>query len=163
MRPIICGAVDCSRWAEYTTETRSGNRLYRCAAGHITSVTTRTSTESERVRNGLDESAQKRALWESFEETVTNRFGAEAYARRDDPDTSQQAAATVDANERERQALDGLRQCGGRATVKEIANAAGVHEWSISPRMAPLERKGMVRRTKERRGRSIVWEMASSA
>jgi hypothetical protein len=51
-------------------------------------------------------------------------------------------------------------------TTQELADVLPqVHIWSISPRMAPLERKGRVRRCGERRGTtsnrvSTVWVIA---
>lgn len=82
---------------------------------------------------------------------------AEAFARTSDPITSHVAASTVDATLLERLVVDALHQHPNGGTVKEIATTLARHEWSISPRMKPLERKGLVRRTDERRGRSIVW------
>jgi DNA-binding MarR family transcriptional regulator len=85
----------------------------------------------------------------------------EAYARRDDPETSHEAAKKVDATKREKQAIDGLRGLGGEGNSKEIAAFMGVDKWSISPRMKPLEKKGLVERTEKRRGGSIVWRLVA--
>ena len=81
-----------------------------------------------------------------------------AMARRTDPDTSHVAALTVDANR-----LEGLVVLKDRpegCTVKEISAILSIDKWSISPRMKPLEGKGLVERTAERRDRSIVWRIA---
>ena len=84
---------------------------------------------------------------------------SEAYARRTDLATSHEAALRVDATKREADTLCGLKKLGGTGTSREIARAIGVHEWSISPRMKPLERKGLINRTDERRDNCIVWRL----
>ena len=80
-----------------------------------------------------------------------------AYARNTDPETSHQAAATVDANALEERALGVLRS-EGNLNTKEMSELTGIHVNSLSPRMKPLELKGLVRRTDEKRGGCIVWE-----
>ena len=80
-----------------------------------------------------------------------------AYARNTDPATSHAAAATVDANALEERTLEVLRS-EGNLTTKEMSGLTGIHVNSLSPRMKPLEEKGLVRRTDERRGGCIVWE-----
>ena len=82
-----------------------------------------------------------------------------AYARRTDPDTSHIAALTVDATRLERLVASVLQQHPEGCTVKELSDILGVDKWSLSPRMKPMETKGMVNRTDERRGRSIVWKL----
>ena len=80
-----------------------------------------------------------------------------AYARRSDPDTSHEATHRVDASAIEKRILSVLIS-EGNLNTKEMAELTGIHVNSISPRMKPLEEKGLVRRTDERRGHSIVWE-----
>ena len=80
-----------------------------------------------------------------------------AYARNADPETSHQAANSVDANALEERALLVLRT-EGNLNTKEMSELTGIHVNSLSPRMKPLEEKGLVRRTNERRGGCIVWE-----
>ena len=80
-----------------------------------------------------------------------------AMARRTDPDTSHIAALTVDANRLEKLVVSALTQYPNGCTVKEISVILDIDKWSISPRMKPLEGKGLVERTTERRDRSIVW------
>ena len=80
-----------------------------------------------------------------------------AYARNTDPDTSHVAAHTVDASAIEKRVVDVLIG-EGNLNTKEMSALTGIHVNSISPRMKPLELKGLVRRTDERRGHSIVWE-----
>ena len=83
-----------------------------------------------------------------------------AMARRTDPDTSHIAALTVDANRLEKLVVSALTQYPNGCTVKEISVILDIDKWSISPRMKPLEGKGLVERTAERRDRSIVWRIA---
>ena len=83
-----------------------------------------------------------------------------AMARRTDPDTSHIAALTVDANRLEKLVVSALTQYPNGCTVKEISVSLDIDKWSISPRMKPLEGKGLVERTTERRDRSIVWRIA---
>ena len=83
-----------------------------------------------------------------------------AMARRTDPDTSHIAALTVDANRLEKLVVSALMQYPKGCTVKEISVILDIDKWSISPRMKPLEGKGLVERTTERRDRSIVWRIA---
>ena len=80
-------------------------------------------------------------------------------ARRTDPDTSHIAALTVDATRLEGLVLEALREYSDGRTVKEISTILHIDKWSISPRMKPLEEKGLIQRTTERRGRSIVWRI----
>jgi len=83
-----------------------------------------------------------------------------AMARRTDPDTSHIAALTVDANRLEKLVVSALTQYPNGCTVKEISVILDIDKWSISPRMKPLEGKGLIERTAERRDRSIVWRIA---
>ena len=85
----------------------------------------------------------------------------DAMARRTDPDTSHIAALTVDANKLEKLVVSALAQYPDGCTVKEISAILDIDKWSISPRMKPLEGKGLVERTAERRDRSIVWRIAN--
>ena len=82
----------------------------------------------------------------------------DALARRTDPDTSHVAALTVDANRLEGLVVALLERHPDGLIVKEIAVLLDIDKWSISPRMKPLEEKGLVQRTADRRDRSIVWK-----
>ena len=82
-----------------------------------------------------------------------------ALARRGDPVTSYEAAASINVQRAENQVLETLRDLGGKAINNEIAEHIGCRVNASSPRMKPLERKGKVRRTEERRNRQIVWEI----
>ena len=82
----------------------------------------------------------------------------DALARRSDPDTSHVAALTVDANRLEGLVVALLERNPDGLIVKEIASLLDIDKWSISPRMKPLEEKGLVQRTADRRDRSIVWK-----
>lgn len=86
-------------------------------------------------------------------------FATPARARRTDPDTSHQAAASVDVTHREQQVLDALAAHPGGLTTKEMADVTGVDRLSLSPRMKPLELKGLVIRTEETRDGSTVWRI----
>ena len=81
-----------------------------------------------------------------------------AAARRSDPQESHDAAARVPVAERERQVMEALR--AGPATMHEVAERLGMPLTSISPRFAPLFRKGLVRKCGRRDGRT-VWEVVA--
>lgn len=93
-----------------------------------------------------------------------------AFARTYDPSSSHAAAAFIgtSVNRLEGMVVDMLMRRGLHgATVEEIALYYGVQNETISPRMCPLERKGLIARTAVRRavqgktvGR-IVWQIAS--
>jgi hypothetical protein len=90
----------------------------------------------------------------------------EAYARSYDPETSHEAARHVrkhSASAMEAKVLRVLRAHPGGLTTHEIVRLTGIPWNTISPRLAPLVRKMMVRDSGKRRkgptGRScIVWE-----
>jgi hypothetical protein len=83
---------------------------------------------------------------------VKQFFDSTAYlpARSHDPETSREAAASVDVTKREAEVLAALKDLGGKATVEQIADhLAIVNEReelgsNISPRIKPLCRKGKV-------------------
>ena len=79
-----------------------------------------------------------------------NPIGKGAYARNTDPDTSQDAArrAVFWVQKLEADVLRALKESGTWMTSLAIAAAVGQDKWSISPRMKPLEEKGLVERTK---------------
>ena len=83
--------------------------------------------------------------------------------RRGDPPTSQTSAQSVDATRLEKICVGAITRSGGRGmTSEEAAAAVGMELGSITPRFAPLEEKGLIRRTDRRRpGKSgrgrIVW------
>jgi hypothetical protein len=86
----------------------------------------------------------------------------EAHARAADPDTSQAAAASMRPTDTEAAVLDALGRCPNGATASELV-ALMKGAWNtITPRLAPLTRKGFIVDTGERRkgptNRSqIVW------
>jgi len=68
-----------------------------------------------------------------------------AGARPSDPSTSHEAAAVVANSHLEQDVYQFLLEHRGRyMTVIEIAQGMGMHPWSISPRMLPLWRKGLL-------------------
>ena len=81
-------------------------------------------------------------------------FTDEAYARRTDPDTSHKAAREVKANQYERMVLKALKL--GPATIRDIEFRTGVHYGTISPRFAPLVKRGYIEII-EKRGRRQVY------
>ena len=81
-----------------------------------------------------------------------------ALARASDPDTSHDAAASVNVARAEGRVLDCLRVVG-KANNNEIAEYLGCRVNASSPRIAPLCRKGLVRNSGLRRNRQIVWEL----
>ena len=80
-----------------------------------------------------------------------------AFARRSDPPTSHDAAARVDATRLEARVLEALAKYP--MTSRECADYLGLDLVTISPRFAPLERKGRIYRTTIKRGRSQVWAL----
>jgi hypothetical protein len=93
---------------------------------------------------------------------------SEAYARSTDPDTSHEAAASVRgavANHREQMVIDSLFELGP-STANEVVEhlGGGAYYQSITPRFKPLEKKGLIRRTGEKRsnpgGRQAeIWDL----
>ena len=81
-----------------------------------------------------------------------------ALARASDPDTSHDAAASVNVARAEGRVLDCLRVMG-KANNNEIAEYLCCRVNASSPRIAPLCRKGLVRNSGLRRNRQIVWEL----
>jgi DNA-binding MarR family transcriptional regulator len=82
-----------------------------------------------------------------------------ARARRTDPETSKDAARSVHVSLLEMTVVSCLKFVGN-STTSEIARWARIPLVSISPRMKPLEEKGLVQRTTERREHKIVWKLA---
>ena len=67
-------------------------------------------------------------------------------ARNTDPDTSHEAADRVDGGRLQNLIYQLLRTTTASMTTMEIAEALGIHPWSITPRMVQLERKKLVER-----------------
>lgn len=79
-----------------------------------------------------------------------------ALARRSDPATSRAAAASIDAESISGKVLAELRE-KGPGTSHELASRARLDLVTVSPRMKPLEKLGLVRRAGKRDNRT-VWE-----
>ena len=83
--------------------------------------------------------------------------------RRDDPNTSVNAANSVKVAKLEQIVFDWLKSQGERGgTTEEISNALNISRVTISPRMKPLKKKNLITEsTKKRKGSSnrysIVW------
>lgn len=92
-----------------------------------------------------------------------------AYARFSDPSTSSEAADSVSVAKAEMVVLTQLLKRPVRgATSDEMADITGIARVTVSPRFRPLERKGLIEDSGERRkgnsGRtSIVWRPTSRA
>lgn len=78
-------------------------------------------------------------------------------ARRSDPDTSRAAAAKVSGETLAARVLAELAK--GSATTHELAERLGLSLVTVSPRLAPLRRKGLVVAVGRRDGR-MVWRVA---
>lgn len=79
-----------------------------------------------------------------------------ALARNTDPATSKHAASRLQATTIAERVLESLR-IYGPADTDELAVRLGLKLVTISPRMRPLARVGLVRAGAERNGK-IVWE-----
>jgi predicted transcriptional regulator len=84
-------------------------------------------------------------------------------SRKRDPDTAKAAARSVQVADLERRVLNLLVRTPSGLTTHEMSKTLGVELVSISPRMAPLRTKNLVRDSGERRltdtGRkAIVWK-----
>jgi DNA-binding MarR family transcriptional regulator len=92
-------------------------------------------------------------------------FDPRNHYRRTDPETSREAAESLDLPALEKVVLDAIKK-HGPSTTTEIAEATGLDLVSVSPRPARLCAKGLVRDSGEKRvppgktRRSIVWELA---
>jgi len=85
------------------------------------------------------------------------------HARNTDPDTSHEAAHTVDATRLEAKVYATLKE-NGDLTSKEISIACGEEYCSITPRMVDMEIKGLVWRVGRRKNpnsnrSAIVWSL----
>ena len=84
--------------------------------------------------------------------------------RRNDPDTSKSAARSIEVTNLEYEVVIALAQRGDM-TSHELAEYLNLSLVSVSPRLAPLVRKGKVKDSGERRAgpsgrKSIVWCLA---
>lgn len=92
-----------------------------------------------------------------------------AYARFNDPQTSTDAAHGISVAQAEMAVLEHLLKRPVRgATSDEMSDSTGIPRVTVSPRFRPLERKGLVIDSGERRrgksGRtSIVWKPSPRA
>lgn len=92
-------------------------------------------------------------------------WATSAYARRSDPETSHEAAESVRQTELENITFVALWEYGEKgATVYELVEKTGLPLVTVSPRLAPLCRKGYAEDTGLRRpgpsGRNcIVWRV----
>ena len=87
-----------------------------------------------------------------------------AYARRTDPETSHEAAQAIEPHlgRLESIVLTAIRQAPDGMTIDELAAATGLDKVTVSPRMKPLVRKGLIQTDgTKRKGRTrasgLVW------
>jgi hypothetical protein len=90
--------------------------------------------------------------------------GDGAYARRGDPDTSKEAAATVNSAALEALVVDALLSKPD-SSIQDVVEITGERYRSISPRFAPLRRKGLIHVSGKKRaaqtGRTMLtWRAA---
>jgi hypothetical protein len=83
-----------------------------------------------------------------------------AWARNNDPQTSHDAARriTPKVNKLEAETVKVLKEKPEGLTTQEISDATGIEYRSITPRMQPLVRKGLVFNSGARRDGRIVWK-----
>jgi predicted ArsR family transcriptional regulator len=84
-------------------------------------------------------------------------------ARNTDPDTSWDAAETVDVTRLEELVVQALTKNPTGLTTEELSSRMRLSLVTVSPRMRPLEKKGKVVRSGKRPNRSgreaIVWKL----
>ncbi len=93
----------------------------------------------------------------------------EAYARSTDPCTSKDAAAGLSEKALSRlqqQAMEAIQTLGGKAIAERIVAVSGIPIQTLSPRMRPLVRHGMIRESGKEKANSgrmqTVWEITSA-
>jgi len=94
-------------------------------------------------------------------------------ARRNDPETSHEAAESLDTTRLQGIVLDALREARHGLITHEIAHRTGISWGTITPRMKPLVKKKLVYDTGRRRSwygspgnpastrMSIVWQLTA--
>jgi len=97
-------------------------------------------------------------------EPTSTMPGSGAYARREDPNTSKDAAATVNSAALEALVVDALRSHPD-ASIQDVVEITGERYRSISPRFAPLRRKGVIYMSGKKKaaqtGRTVqTWRVA---
>lgn len=90
--------------------------------------------------------------------TLFDYADTHAKARRTDPLTSHEAAESINVQKDEALVIEALTRFGPMTTI-ELAAKTGRKREAISPRLRPLERKGLVVVSSERRNGSIVWSV----
>ena len=81
--------------------------------------------------------------------------------RANDRDTAVAAAASVKVSQKEQAVLDYIKLYAFvGSTGKEIANFTGLPLNTVTPRFAPLQRKGLIKDSGMRRDRQIAWVVA---
>jgi hypothetical protein len=84
-------------------------------------------------------------------------------ARRSDPRTSWDAAASISVTVLERRVFQALCDCPRGAILDELIDMTGLQKVTVSPRLKPLESKGKIKRIGKRPGKAkrqqTVWSV----
>jgi hypothetical protein len=93
-------------------------------------------------------------IFDNMKQSMERFFGTEPFkmVRKDDPDTSMDAAEKVDSTTLERQVYEVIAKHPDGCIAEEVMSHFPNHGvQTISPRFAPLLRKGLIKDTGERR------------
>ena len=93
-------------------------------------------------------------IFDNMKQSMERFFGTEPFkmVRKDDPDTSMDAAEKVDSTTLERQVYEVIAKHPDGCIAEEVMSHFPNHGvQTISPRFAPLLRKGLIEDTGERR------------
>lgn len=87
---------------------------------------------------------------------------APGMARRTDPETSHRAAESVNASRLEILVLNYVAACPLGATCGDIVDGTGLAWNTISPRLAPLREKGLIRVRRDAEGNKVkrIWRQS---
>ena len=81
----------------------------------------------------------------------------EAYARASDPETSHDAAKSVESNRLQTICLKAIRTASNGLTTEELAEVTNLPLVTVSPRMRPLAEMGLIYEGSKRKNRSGRW------
>jgi hypothetical protein len=93
-------------------------------------------------------------IFDNMKQSMERFFGTEPFkmVRKDDPDTSMDAAEKVDSTTLERQVYEVIAKHPDGCIAEEVMSHFPNHGvQTISPRFAPLLRKGLIQDTGKRR------------
>lgn len=105
------------------------------------------------------------SLFDHMEPEPKPKPKQEAFARRTDPETSHASARKLDVSRVEKQMASALG-AHGPGSSEDVTDWTGLPLVTVSPRLKPMERKGVVYRKGKKVNRSgrtaIVWALSSS-